>query len=658
MESSTSGAILLAVPQVDIALCILSACSSWREVGCLLQLNRAWSSEVRSAAWKLFVDLLEERSQLFVPPPFEGRERTPEEWQKLFFQLLPCAHVWTAAPVDGLPLAGEKVLMRVCARFRPRTRDRAAGLEREAAETRVVLPLHQRLQLIKASHACSSYEAQRLLWANADGANLENDPFAAPMGDSEVRALLPLGDATNLKELSAQGSCAAEGAAEDELLEGAALGSLQLHQPTTKAGVVAVDASTVVFCAPTIGLREFRFSAAFSQSASQASVYEASLRPLLVDVLNGRSGCVLCFGQTGSGKTFTVSGPNEAAATGLGQGGASASARQQALDPSAGLLPRALRELLDAQLARQAGGRFEVELRLSAVEIYGDEVTDLLRQGAALGAWRGVAARALAEGLADVVLESPEQCSALLLAAERAKRRAATAMNERSSRAHAIVTVSVSQQDSEGRQMRSMLCVADLGGSEQLKRSKAVGDRMLEAVRINLGLLALKSCVSALTQGASHVPYHNSKLTQLLQPGLSGRAQTVVVVCASPEPEDAAETMEALRFGELCAVLESSAKMPTASLMAQTLRTLDSEIARVEALIKAKERWEVVTVHRADERALADQSGLDHARQTERLVTTKLVGAEAEREELEELLARRRELVGDVDAGEVAVPAV
>ena len=34
-----------------------------------------------------------------------------------------------------------------------------------------------------------------------------------------------------------------------------------------------------------------------------------------------------------------------------------------------------------------------------------------------------------------------------LVAAERAKRRAATAMNERSSRAHAIVTVSVRQQD-------------------------------------------------------------------------------------------------------------------------------------------------------------------------------------------------------------------
>lgn len=133
----------------------------------------------------------------------------------------------------------------------------------------------------------------------------------------------------------------------------------------------------------------------------------------------------------------------------------------------------------------------------------------------------------------------------------------------------------------------------------------------------------------------------------LLQPGLSGRAQTVVVICASPEAEDAPETVEALRFGELCAVVESSAKLPSASLMAATLRALEEEIGRVEAAIVAKERWEVEVEHRVDERAALDQSGHDQARVQERVLKTKLVGAEAERAQLEELLERRRELLGE-----------
>lgn len=146
-------------------------------------------------------------------------------------------------------------------------------------------------------------------------------------------------------------------------------------------------------------------------------------------------------------------------------------------------------------------------MRISFVEVFADDVTDLLHEEGAegharIGAWRGVAARALAEGRADVVVRSAEHATELLLRAERAKRRAATAMNERSSRAHSVLTISLVQTDAEGRQVRSTLCLADLGGSEQLKRSKAQGERLREAVQINLGLLALKNCVAALTSGA------------------------------------------------------------------------------------------------------------------------------------------------------------
>ena len=50
-------------------------------------------------------------------------------------------------------------------------------------------------------------------------------------------------------------------------------------------------------------------------------------------------------------------------------------------------------------------------------------------------------------------------------------------------------------------------CLADLGGSEQLSKSGAQGQRMLEAIGINTGLLALKQCIRALNKRQRHIPY-------------------------------------------------------------------------------------------------------------------------------------------------------
>jgi len=56
------------------------------------------------------------------------------------------------------------------------------------------------------------------------------------------------------------------------------------------------------------------------------------------------------------------------------------------------------------------------------------------------------------------------------------KRLAATKMNERSSRAHSIFIVSLSQRHKQsGAVVKAKLYMADLGGSEQLKKSEATG---------------------------------------------------------------------------------------------------------------------------------------------------------------------------------------
>lgn len=166
---------------------------------------------------------------------------------------------------------------------------------------------------------------------------------------------------------------------------------------------------------------------------------------------------------------------------------------------------------------------------------------------------------------------------------EQRKHKSATAMNDRSSRAHTVLMMSLVQRR-KGAVLRSTLHLVDLGGSEQIKKSKAEGERLKEAVDINKSLMTLGSVVDALVTNKSHVPYYESKLTMLLQPALGGNARTTVMVTAAPEKEFADETVAAMRFGERAAGVQNTSTQATAS-MAEVLRSMDAAIAASETTI-------------------------------------------------------------------------
>lgn len=71
-----------------------------------------------------------------------------------------------------------------------------------------------------------------------------------------------------------------------------------------------------------------------------------------------------------------------------------------------------------------------------------------------------------------------------------------------------------------GTTSRGCLHLIDLAGSERVDRSEVTGDRLKEAQHINKSLSALGDVIFALAQKSAHVPFRNSKLTQILQSSL------------------------------------------------------------------------------------------------------------------------------------------
>jgi kinesin family member 6/9 len=95
----------------------------------------------------------------------------------------------------------------------------------------------------------------------------------------------------------------------------------------------------------------------------------------------------------------------------------------------------------------------------------------------------------------------------------------------------------------------SKLNLVDLAGSERTKKTGSSGIILKEATFINKSLSYLEQVVIALCESKrDHIPYRQSKLTNMLRDSLGGNCKTLMIANIWPESSHLEETISTLKF--------------------------------------------------------------------------------------------------------------
>ncbi|KAD6795756.1 hypothetical protein E3N88_06652 [Mikania micrantha] len=310
--------------------------------------------------------------------------------------------------------------------------------------------------------------------------------------------------------------------------------------------------------------RSFKYNKVYGPHATQAEVY-GDIQQLVQSVLDGYNVCIFAYGQTGSGKTYTMSGPDKGS------------------QEEWGVNYRALNDLFRISQSRST---YKYEVGVQMVEIYNEQVRDLLANDQTLGIL-STASLAVPDANMHEVSE-PSDVMRIMEIGFKNRARSTTAMNERSSRSHSVVTIHVHGTDlKNGGSLNAGLHLVDLAGSERIDRAEVVGDRLKEAQHINKSLAALGDVIFSLSQKSPHVPFRNSKLTQLLQASLGGQAKTLMLVQLNPEAASYAESLSTLKFAERVSGVELG---PARSCKeASNVKDLMEQVASLKLTITKKD---------------------------------------------------------------------
>ncbi|KAF8650678.1 hypothetical protein AX16_005116 [Volvariella volvacea WC 439] len=270
---------------------------------------------------------------------------------------------------------------------------------------------------------------------------------------------------------------------------------------------------------------KFPFTSCYGESATQEEIFHNDVEPMLDYVFQGVTVTIFAYGVTSSGKTHTMQGTKS----------------------QPGVIPRVVESMFDHCYRHPEA---QISLKVSYMEIYRDEVYDLLvaRETAPkLPVRENEAGLVFVANLTSLDIDSVAEFEAIYTRATKQRSVGATNLNRASSRSHAIVTIEATSIDGN-KELKGKVNLVDLAGSENNKLTGNDPARMAESAAINKSLSVLGQVVHALNQGASRIPYRNSKLTRLLQDALGGSSIGLLICNLAPGVKFRQDTLNTLNF--------------------------------------------------------------------------------------------------------------
>lgn len=301
--------------------------------------------------------------------------------------------------------------------------------------------------------------------------------------------------------------------------------------------------------------RTYEFSDVFDPSPESGTQLLQSVLPVITEQLkNGFNSSVLCYGQTGSGKTHTmhqliVATVEVLFGTTVNHNGGSLSHSGASATPPEPQGPNIL-----------SAGLFDPNhdvVELSYIQIYGNRSYDLLSSSGGDGGPTKPASR-YGEPLPKpkgvlvcepfVLIQSAQDVMQRINDAQKRRVVSQHAMNPTSSRSHTLLSLRITKCI-DGTAVQSVrVTLADLAGSERVKKSGVGGENLEEAIAINKSLSVLHAVIKASCDGdgVGVLPFRESALTLYLAPVLTNSCVFLVATIS----------LEALNYHETKSTLE------------------------------------------------------------------------------------------------------
>ncbi|XP_014505122.1 kinesin-like protein KIN-12F isoform X1 [Vigna radiata var. radiata] len=346
-----------------------------------------------------------------------------------------------------------------------------------------------------------------------------------------------------------------------------------------------------------VGDRQFTFDSVFDSNTNQEDIFQSVGVPLVKNALDGYNTSILSYGQSGSGKTYTMWGPP------------SAMFEEPSPQSHKGIVPRIFQMLfseLDREQQASDGKQFNYQCRCSFLEIYNEQIGDLLDPTQRNLEMKDDNKNALyIENLTEEYVTSYDDVTQILIKGLSSRKVGATSLNSKSSRSHIIFTFVIESWckgiSSKGfsSSKSSRISLIDLAGQDRNKIEDAGKQCLKESKNVKKSLSQLGHLVDVLTKEtlsgkAEEISNRNSCLTRLLQESLGGNAKLSLICSISPDNKNTGETLRTLRFGQRVRTIRNEPvineiKEDDVNDLSDQIRQLKEELIRAKAEVRCSD---------------------------------------------------------------------